>query len=106
MRDEGAAAAALAAAGGTVVEPREVTLDATAPTTSLQLRMPDGTRKVLKLNHSHTVNQLRAHVATLLVPRGAPFELATSMPRAKLLDGAATMSGAGLLNNTVVVTML
>ncbi|KAJ1626894.1 SEP domain-containing protein [Pavlovales sp. CCMP2436] len=95
-----------AAAGSTtLVEPREAALDTGAPTTSIQLRMADGLRKVLKLNHTHTVGQLRAHVATL-TPAARPFEIAIPMPRAKLTDDAQTLAEAGLLNNTVVVTML
>lgn len=101
MRAEGSDAG-----GGVAVEPREAVVDSAAPTTTLQLRMPDGTRKVLKLNHSHRVGELRAHVATLVAPVGARFELATPMPRVKLVDDAPTLSEVGLLNNTVLVTLL
>ncbi|KAG8457534.1 hypothetical protein KFE25_004170 [Diacronema lutheri] len=88
-----------------LVEPREATVDASAPTTSVQLRMADGARKVLKLNVSHTVGDLRAHVATL-TPAGRPFELAIAMPRHVLADDAPTLKEAGLLNNTLVVSLL
>lgn len=102
---EGAGASTLAP-----VEPRAATVDAAQPTTSIQLRMADGSRQVLKLNQSHTVADLRAHVATLLQPAGRRFELATAMPRHVLAqDGAEeaqTLKEAGLLNNTVVVSLV
>ena len=88
-----------------LVEPREATLDTSAPSTSIQLRLADGSRRVLKLNHTHTVGQLRAHVATLVAP-GTRFELAIPVPRAKLVDNSVTVAAAGLLNNTVVVSTI
>lgn len=102
MRDDSAPADAVGP-----VTPQEAVVDDSQPTTSVQLRLHDGSRRVLKLNHSHTVAQLRAHVATL-VPPGARFELSTQFPRTKLAaaDDAKTIADAGLLNNTVVASML
>ncbi|KAJ3305017.1 hypothetical protein HDV03_002099 [Kappamyces sp. JEL0829] len=40
-----------------------VTVDASQPVTSIQVRLGDGTRLVAKFNHSHTVGDLRRFVA-------------------------------------------
>lgn len=91
--------------GAPLVVPREAALDASAPTTSVQLRLPDGSRAVLKLNQGHTVADLRAHAATL-TPAGRRFELALAMPRQKLADDGVSLKEAGLLNATVLVSLL
>jgi len=102
MREDGEGDAG---AGARAAEPREAVVDEAQPTTSIQVRLADGSRRVIKLNHAHTVGDLRAHVATML-PGGAPFELATQFPRAKLTEDGKTLKDAGLLNNTVAVTMV
>merc|ERR1712137_707355 len=98
MRDE--TAVNTAAAPPTSAE--ELCVDASQPTTTLQIRLYDGSRKVVKANHSHTILQLRQHVATLTP--GISFELATTFPRKKLTELQQTLSEAGLLNETVVQT--
>ena len=61
MREEGSSSGAAAVP---VADAQELTLDAAAPTTTLQVRLADGTRKIVKANHSHTILQVRR-------PRGA-----------------------------------
>lgn len=39
-----------------------VPLDPDQPTTSIQIRLADGTRLVAKFNHSHTVNDIRQYI--------------------------------------------
>lgn len=87
------------------VEPKEAVVDDSAPTTSIQVRMADGSRRVIKLNLTHSVASLRAHVATLL-GAGARFEMTTQFPRAKVTDDDKTVKEAGLANNTIAVTLL
>mmetsp|Transcript_1809 Transcript_1809/g.3722 ORF Transcript_1809/g.3722 Transcript_1809/m.3722 type:complete len:275 (-) Transcript_1809:1059-1883(-) len=82
-------------------EAAALVLDEAAPTTTLQIRMHDGSRKIVKANHSHTVLQLRAHVASLSPGIGA-FELSTTFPRKKLSDFDQTLAQAELLNQTIV----
>jgi hypothetical protein len=96
MRDESAAAGSSAAA----TEPQELTLDMAAPTTTLQVRMADGSRKVVKANHTHTVLQLKKHIATLAP--GVAFTLKGGFPPKPLNDDALTLADAKLLNESIV----
>lgn len=50
--------------GGTTVDlpPPTVPLDSTQPSTSVQIRLADGTRLVSKFNHTHTVNDIRQFI--------------------------------------------
>jgi len=97
MRDEASGASSSAPPPE---EGAELVVDASLPTTSLQIRLHDGSRKVLKANHTHTLLQLRAHVASLTP--GISFELATTFPRKKLTELDQTLAEAGLLNQTIV----
>lgn len=98
MRDESAAAGSSAAA----TEPQELTLDLAAPTTTLQVRMTDGSRKVVKANHTHTVLQLKQHIATLAP--GVAFTLKGGFPPKPLIDDldALTLADAKLLGESLV----
>ncbi len=79
-------------------------VDESKPMTSLQIRLPDGTRLVVKLNHTHTVAQLREYV-TMARPTYAttPFTLATTFPNKTLDDDASDLKSAGLLNAAVLL---
>lgn len=103
MRDD-AAGSSSGAAAAAPTDAQELTLDPSAPTTTLQVRLADGSRKVVKANHTHTVLQLRSHVATFLAP-GAVFTLKAGFPPKPLTDDAATLAGAGLLGDTVSVAL-
>jgi hypothetical protein len=97
MRDESAASGA---APVVPTEAQELTVDAGQPTTTLQVRLADGSRKIVKANHMHTVLQLRMHIATLTP--GMSFTLKGGYPP-KLLDADdLTLEGAKLLNETIV----
>lgn len=56
--------------------PPTVPLDPSQPTTSVQIRLADGSRLVAKFNHNHTVNDIRqfinlyppAHMNAILTP--------------------------------------
>lgn len=43
--------------------PPSYQVDASQPTTSIQIRLADGSRQVAKFNHSHTVGDLRQFVS-------------------------------------------
>lgn len=101
MRDE---AASSSSAAPPTTDGAELVLDHSAPTTTLQIRLHDGSRKVVKANHTHTVLQLRAHVASLS-PAASAFELATTFPRKKLAELDKTLAEAGLLNETIVQSL-
>ena len=82
----------------------ELVVDETQPTTTLQIRLSDGTRKVVKANHTHTVLQLQQHVSTFSAP-GAAFTLSTTFPKKKLTEMEKTLAEAGVLNETLMQTM-
>ena len=96
MREEGSSSGAAAP----VAEAQELTLDASAPTTTLQVRLADGSRKIVKANHSHTVLQLRSHIATF--SPGLAFTLKGGFPPKALTDESLTLADAKLLNETIV----
>jgi len=100
MRDESASAAPAAAVEGAA----ELVVDASAPTTTLQIRLADGSRKVVKANHTHTVLQLTQHVATLSPP-GSAFVLKAGFPPKALADMAATLKDAGVLGDSITQSM-
>ena len=77
-----------------------LTLDEGAPMTTLQVRMADGSRKVIKANHTHTVQQLKQHVATFAP--GVAFTLKGGFPPKPLDDEDATLAEAKLLGESLV----
>eukprot|EP00123_Amoebidium_parasiticum_P012908 comp21651_c0_seq1/m.30431 comp21651_c0_seq1/g.30431 ORF comp21651_c0_seq1/g.30431 comp21651_c0_seq1/m.30431 type:complete len:396 (-) comp21651_c0_seq1:238-1425(-) len=81
-----------------------VTVDEAKPTTSIQIRLADGTRMVAKLNHNHTVGDIRRFVSTSR-PGMGPFVLMTTFPNKELTDDALTLSDAKLLNAVIVQKM-
>ena len=99
MREPGAAGASENAA----LESAEITVDDNAPTTTLQVRLDDGSRVMVKVNHSHTIGQLYSHVAA--IRPSAAFDLATTFPRSTLTDMESTIASAELINATVVQTL-
>jgi len=98
MRDESAGSSSEAAMPASA--PAELTVDESAPTTTLQVRLSDGSRKIVKANQTHTVLQLHNHIATLTP--GVAFSLGTAFPRKKLTEMGQTLAEAGLLNETIV----
>ena len=69
----------------------------------LQIKLADGTRKVVKANHTHTVLQLQQHVSTFC-PAGTAFTLSTAFPRKKLTEMEKTLAEAGVLGETIMQT--
>ncbi|ORX38962.1 ubiquitin-related domain-containing protein [Kockovaella imperatae] len=76
-------------------------LDSSKPTTSVQVRLADGTRLVAKVNLTHTVADLRSFVAAAR-PDARPFILQTTFPSKELSDHAQTVEEAKLQNAVVV----
>jgi len=99
MRDDAASSSGAAAAAPT--EAQELSIDPIAPTTTLQVRLADGSRKVVKANHTHTVLQLRSHIATFLAP-GAFFTLKGGYPPKPIVDDTLTLADAKLLGDTIL----
>ncbi|KAF3912871.1 hypothetical protein AA313_de0205550 [Arthrobotrys entomopaga] len=83
--------------------PQTVSLDDSAPATSLQIRLGDGTRLVSRFNHTHTVGDVYAFVnASNNGSRARSYVLQTTFPPKPLGDLTQTLKEAGLLNAVVV----
>merc|ERR1712071_352507 len=78
-------------------------VDSSQPLASVQVRLADGSRLVVKLNHSHTVADLRNYI---LVARpqyaGTSFALMTTFPNKELTEETQTLSSAGLVGAAVL----
>lgn len=96
MRDE----AGPSASAGSAAPAEQLVLDESAPTTTLQVRLADGSRKLVKANHTHTVLQLRSHIATF--DPGSAFSLKSGFPPKLLEDDTLSLADAKLLGETVM----
>ncbi|RVD81779.1 uncharacterized protein DFL_009628 [Arthrobotrys flagrans] len=83
--------------------PQTVTIDPSAPTTGLQIRLGDGTRLVSRFNHTHTVGDIYAFVnASNTASRSRNYVLQTTFPPKELKEMDQILKDAGLLNAVVV----
>jgi len=99
------------AAGSTITvsAPREVDVipqfevDQSQPTTSIQVRLADGTRMVSRMNLTHTVRDIRNFInASRPENLRRPYTISTSFPNRVLEDDTATIQVAGLVNSVVI----
>jgi UBX domain-containing protein 1 len=104
MREEASSSGAGSSSAATADEPQELVVDAAAPTTTLQVRLADGSRKIVKANHTHTVLQLKQHIATF--SPGVAFSLRGGFPPKPLEDLSLSLADAKLLNETIVQSTL
>ncbi|KAJ7247191.1 SEP domain-containing protein [Mycena haematopus] len=78
-------------------------VDQSQPTTSVQIRLADGTRIVCRMNLTHTVLDLRNFInAARPENLTRPYTIGTTFPNRTLDDNSATIDGAGLKNSVVV----
>ena len=69
----------------------------------LQVRLADGSRLIVKLNHSHTVADLRTYINTARPQySGVTYSLLTTFPNKELTEDTATVSSAGLVGAAVL----
>lgn len=96
----GGSAADSSAPTGSTVDPANLpaaqALDASKPSTSIQVRLPNGKRKVLKVNLDVPVLQLAAQTAPLLEDTSSSFQMISGFPPKPLEDLASTVEAAGL----------
>lgn len=84
-------------------QPPTVTVNASVPTTSLQIRLGDGTRLVSTFNHTHTVADVYSFVnAASLESSRRSYVLQTTFPTKELKDMDQSIKDAGLANAVVV----
>jgi len=86
---------------GGQVHGKKLEIDSSAPTTTIQVRLHNGQKLIIKANHTHTVAQIREHVEAEC-PVGKPFELRTTYPPQALSNDSLTVKDAGLLNAAIV----
>ena len=102
---DGPSATATSGGGPWPLEDRPVpTVDAGAPTTSVQVRLSEGGPQRFQLNKSHTVADLKKLVEGALAAAGAApraYTLAAGFPPKPLTDDDATIEGAGLVGAAV-----
>jgi len=81
----------------------EAKVDSGSPVSSIQVRLADGSRLVVKLNHSHRVSDLRRYITTARPQyAGTPFALLTTFPNKELTEEGQTIAEAGLLGAAVL----
>jgi hypothetical protein len=99
-----AAKAASSSAGGADGGGEWAGVDESAPTTSLQLRMADGSRLVARFNASHTLADVRRFVRASRPDLAAqPYAFASGgFPPKPVTDEEASLEVLGLLNAVLV----
>lgn len=82
---------------------KAINLDDSLPTTNIQIRLSDGTRLVARMNHSHTIGDIRKYIVTARPEyEAATFILLTTFPHKELVDDKVTLKDANLLNAVIV----
>ncbi|KAJ7734334.1 ubiquitin-related domain-containing protein [Mycena maculata] len=101
--------AARPAASSSAAQPERASIntrfevDQSLPTTSVQVRLADGTRLVCRMNLTHTVLDLRNFInASRPENLTRPYSIGTTFPNRTLDDNAATIESAGLKNSVIV----
>ncbi|KAI9320134.1 SEP domain-containing protein [Dichotomocladium elegans] len=97
----GAFPSASAAVSSPSTPAQTLTVDESQPMTQIQIRLGDGTRLVTKLNHTHTVGDIRRYIDANR-PTNVPYILQTTFPVKELKDDRATLKEAGLMNTVIV----
>ncbi|KAG9448629.1 hypothetical protein H6P81_008594 [Aristolochia fimbriata] len=78
-------------------------VDDTKPSTSIQLRLADGTRMVARFNFHHTVADIRAFIDASRPGGSRGYQLQTvGFPPKLLTDSNQTIEHAGLANSVVI----
>jgi UBX domain-containing protein 1 len=71
------------------------------PTTSIQLRLSDGSRMVARMNNTHTVADIRRFIRASRPDMVGGYTLATGFPPAPIVDENQSLEAAGLLNAVI-----
>ncbi|KAF9683334.1 hypothetical protein SADUNF_Sadunf04G0002700 [Salix dunnii] len=78
-------------------------VDETLPSTSIQLRLADGTRMVAHFNNSNTVNDIRSFIDASRPGGGRDYQLQLmGFPPKLITDPTQTIEQAGLSNSVVI----
>lgn len=83
--------------------PSTFLVDESLPSTSLQLRLADGTRIVAPFNYHHAVGDIRAFIDASRPSAIGDYQLQTvGFPPKSLSDPSQTIEQAGLANSVVM----
>ncbi|KAF8409612.1 hypothetical protein HHK36_005690 [Tetracentron sinense] len=78
-------------------------VDETLPSTSIQLRLADGTRMITRFNYHHTISDIRAFIDASRPGGARTYQLQTvGFPPKRLADDTQTIEQAGLTNSVVI----
>lgn len=78
-------------------------VDSSLPTTSIQLRLADGTRMVSRFNHHHTIGDIHAFIGASRPGGTSNYQLqAMGFPPKQLTDLNQTIEQAGIANSVVI----
>ncbi|KAG8935301.1 hypothetical protein FRC01_003052 [Tulasnella sp. 417] len=78
-------------------------VDMSAPMTSVQIRLADGTRLVARMNLTHTVGDIRGFInASSPGQSSTPYTINTTFPNRVLDDDSMTIEQAKLQNSVIV----
>lgn len=78
-------------------------VDDSLPSTSIQLRLADGTRMVSRFNYSHTIRDIRAFIDASRPGGDRNYQLQTmGFPPKQLNDLDETIEQAGIANSVVI----
>ncbi|KAJ7221990.1 hypothetical protein O6H91_Y466400 [Diphasiastrum complanatum] len=96
----------LQSSGGLEVNAQPVqglVVDDLKPSTSIQLRLSDGTRMVARFNHHHTIADIRGFIDAARPGSSRSYQLQImGFPPKTLLNPTETVAQAGLLNAVVI----
>ncbi|KAF2292296.1 hypothetical protein GH714_018694 [Hevea brasiliensis] len=80
-----------------------LTVDSSAPTTSIQLRLADGTRMVARFNLHHTIRDIRDFIEASRPGGARNYQLQTmGFPPKQLTDPEQTIEEAGIASSVVI----
>ncbi|KAH8517865.1 hypothetical protein H0E87_005685 [Populus deltoides] len=78
-------------------------LDSSSPTTSIQLRLADGTRMVSRFNLNHSIRDIRAFIEASRPGGASNYQLQTmGFPPKQLTDPDQTIEEAGIASSVVI----
>jgi len=77
-------------------------VNSSQPTTSIQVRLADGSRMVSRMNLTHTVGDIRSFITASGNAAGRAFTIQTTFPNRVLDDDSLTIEKAGLANSVIV----
>jgi len=82
-------------------ENNKVEVDESQPTTTLQIRLSNGSREMATFNHSHTVGDVMTYIKSIN-PDSRPFIIKTSFPNKEYHYINQTLKDANLLDSVVI----